>query len=75
MSYNKLHMKNIITQNFSIVIKNRKGKSGIISIPSKSGIFIMLFRQIFPESLIFRNLNSLSNSLCSICFRLCKSSF
>ncbi len=61
MSYNKFHIRHIITQNFSIVIKSRKGKSRIISVPAKSGIFIMFFRQIFPESLIFRSLISYQN--------------
>ena len=70
MSDHKLHMEHIITQNFPIVIKNRQGKSRIISVPSKSGIFIMLFRQVFPESLIFRNLDHLWNSLCGISFCL-----
>ena len=44
MSYDNLHMEHIITQNLTIVIKNRKGKTRIIPIPSKPGIFIMLFR-------------------------------
>ena len=75
MPYNKFHMEHIITQNFSLVIENRKSKARIISITSKSGIFIMLFRQILPKSLISRNLNHLRNSLCGIRFAFARAPF
>ena len=67
MTYNKFHMEHIITQNFSLVIENRKSKARIISITSKSAFLSCFFARFS------RNLNHLRNSLCGIRFCLCKS--